>query len=195
MDAAQALAELTELSSQVVRAVVLEEGGEVLAATDDDPAEAQALAGAALALVAGAAELRSAAADVRRVEVELADGGLFVLREGGRTIAATTGPGPTAGLVAYDLRTCLHAIEQKPKRKRARGSRSRSRRRRPSEEAAPARRSPSRSRSGRGATFVGVRGPHERASVSFADGSEVVLEPGSPEFERLASVARPVLPA
>ena len=52
MDAAQALAELTDLSSQVERAVVLEEGGEVLGATDDDPAEAQALAGAALALVA-----------------------------------------------------------------------------------------------------------------------------------------------
>jgi hypothetical protein len=43
--------------------------------------------------------------------------------------------------------------------------------------------------------FVGVRGPHERASVSYADGSEVVLEPGSPEFERLATVARTVLPA
>jgi hypothetical protein len=43
-------------------------------------------------------------------------------------------------------------------------------------------------------TFVGVRGPHERASVSFADGSEIVLEPGSPEFERLASVVRTVLP-
>ena len=119
MDAAQALAELTDLSSQVVRAVVLEEGGEVLAGTDDDPAEAQALAGAALALVAASAELSSAQTEVGRVEVELEQGGLFVLREGGRTIAATTGPGPTAGLVAYDLRTCLHAIEQKPKRRRA----------------------------------------------------------------------------
>ena len=43
--------------------------------------------------------------DVTRAEVELAEGGLFVLREGGRTIAATTGPNPTSGLVAYDLRT------------------------------------------------------------------------------------------
>ncbi len=41
--------------------------------------------------------------------------------------------------------------------------------------------------------FVGARGPLERASVSFADGSEVVLEPGSPEFDRLATVARTVL--
>jgi hypothetical protein len=119
MDAAQALAELRELSSQVDRAVVLEAGGKLLAGTDDDSAEAEALAGAALALVAAAGELHATAADVVRVEVELEDGGLFVLVEGGRTIAATTGPGPTAGLVAYDLRTCLHAIDVKPKRRRS----------------------------------------------------------------------------
>jgi hypothetical protein len=41
--------------------------------------------------------------------------------------------------------------------------------------------------------LVQARGPHERASVSYADGSEVVLEPGSAEFERVASVARSVL--
>jgi hypothetical protein len=43
--------------------------------------------------------------------------------------------------------------------------------------------------------LVGAREPHERASVSYADGSSIVLEPGSPEFERLASAARPVLRA
>jgi hypothetical protein len=118
MDAVQALAELTELSSQVVRAVVLEQDGEVLAATDDDPVAAGALAGAALALAAAAGELHATAADVARAEVELAEGGFFVLREGGRTIAATTGPGPTAALVVYDLRTCLGAIDEKPKRRR-----------------------------------------------------------------------------
>ncbi|CAN5782875.1 hypothetical protein BH18ACT13_BH18ACT13_07660 [soil metagenome] len=41
--------------------------------------------------------------------------------------------------------------------------------------------------------FVHARGPHERASVSFADGSAIVLEPGSAEFERLASIARSAL--
>lgn len=41
--------------------------------------------------------------------------------------------------------------------------------------------------------FVGTRQPHERASVSFSDGSAIVLEPGSPEFERLASIARSAL--
>jgi hypothetical protein len=56
---------------------------------------------------------------VTRVEVELEEGAFFVLREGGRTIAATTGPGSTAGLVVYDLRTCLGSIDDaKPKRQR-----------------------------------------------------------------------------
>jgi hypothetical protein len=43
--------------------------------------------------------------------------------------------------------------------------------------------------------FVRGREPHERASVAYADGSDVVLEPGSPEFARLASIARSVLPS
>jgi hypothetical protein len=41
--------------------------------------------------------------------------------------------------------------------------------------------------------FLGAREPHERASVSYSDGSTIVLEPGSPEFARLASSARAVL--
>jgi hypothetical protein len=43
--------------------------------------------------------------------------------------------------------------------------------------------------------FVRGRGPHERASVAYADGSDVVLEPGSPEYARLAAIARTVLPS
>jgi hypothetical protein len=118
VDAAQALAELKELSSQVERAVVLRGDGSILAATEDGAA-AESLARAALELVAAAFELRSAPEAVTRVEVELGDGAVFVLTEGGRTIAATTGPQPTAGLVVYDLRTCLHSIEEaKPKRQR-----------------------------------------------------------------------------
>ena len=43
--------------------------------------------------------------------------------------------------------------------------------------------------------LVARRGPHERAGVSYADGSSVVLEPGTPGFERLADAARPALRA
>jgi predicted regulator of Ras-like GTPase activity (Roadblock/LC7/MglB family) len=118
VDAAQALAELKELSSQVERAVVLRGDGSILAASDDGPA-ADSLARTALELVAAAFELRSTPEQVTRVEVELSDGAVFVLCEGGRTIAATTGPQPTAGLVVYDLRTCLSSIDDaKPKRTR-----------------------------------------------------------------------------
>jgi hypothetical protein len=119
MNAEQALAELRELSSQVARAVVLDEGGGMVAGTDADDAAAQRLADAAQALVAAAGELHATAGDVARAEIELAEGGFFVLCEGGRTIAATTGPGATAGLVVYDLRTCLSSIDAKPKRRRA----------------------------------------------------------------------------
>jgi len=43
--------------------------------------------------------------------------------------------------------------------------------------------------------LVARRGPHERAGISFADGSSLVLEPGTPGFERLADAARPALRA
>ena len=120
MDAAQALRELTELSSQIESAVVLAADGSVLASTREDPTRSGALASSALELVAAASDLSSPAQAVTRAEVELEDGALFVLRERDLTIAATTGPQPTSGLVVYDLRTCLQGIgepEQKKKRK------------------------------------------------------------------------------
>jgi predicted regulator of Ras-like GTPase activity (Roadblock/LC7/MglB family) len=120
MDVADALARLTEDSSQVEGAVVLDPGGSVLGSTLPDPGATETLAQVARDLAAAAGELRSSTDEVTRVEVELAEGAIFVLREGGRTIAATTGPRPTAGLVVYDLRTCLHGIDEqeKPKRRR-----------------------------------------------------------------------------
>jgi len=41
--------------------------------------------------------------------------------------------------------------------------------------------------------FVGSSGPQERGGISYADGSAVVLEPGSAGFERLAGIARTAL--
>ncbi len=35
--------------------------------------------------------------------------------------------------------------------------------------------------------------PRERAGISYADGSSIVLEPESPGFERLAAAARTAL--
>lgn len=123
MDAAQALRELTELSSQIGAAVILGADGSVLASTHEDPAEAAALASSSLELVAAALTLYTQQLEVTRIEVELEDGAVFVLCDGGRTIAATTGPDPTAGLVVYDLRTCLKAITEPEQKKKPRATR------------------------------------------------------------------------
>jgi hypothetical protein len=42
-------------------------------------------------------------------------------------------------------------------------------------------------------TFFGPSGSEERAGVSYADGSALVLEPGSAGFQRLAAIARSAL--
>jgi len=120
VDAKQALAELVELSSQIRAAVVLGGDGAVLASTSDDAGTAEDLGRSALELTEAARELHAGGDNVTRVEVELEEGALFVVRSGGRTAAATTGPQPTSGLVVYDLRTCLDRIEDevKPKRRR-----------------------------------------------------------------------------
>jgi len=120
MEAAQALRELMELTSQITSAIVLEANGSVLAASSEDPATVDALTASTLDLVAVASELGSEGREVTRVEVELDEGAFFVIREGGRTVAAVTGPTPTSGLVVYDLRTCAQAIDaSEPKKRRA----------------------------------------------------------------------------
>jgi len=43
--------------------------------------------------------------------------------------------------------------------------------------------------------LFGPSGTEERAGISFGDGSAVVLEPGTPGFERLASITRAALRA
>lgn len=118
MDAEQAVQELTELSSQITAAVVLGAEGDLLAASPSEPSAAERLADATRELIAAAAELGTEGRDVTRVEVELDEGAIFVVREGAHTVAATTGPSPTSGLVVYDLRTCAQSIETPAPRKR-----------------------------------------------------------------------------
>jgi hypothetical protein len=106
MDADAALAELTELSSQIQAAVVLEER-RVAGSTG---AGAQALAAAADELLASAAGVRSGGPAVTRVEVSLPDAAIFLVVEGDRRIVARTVPRPTPGLVVHDLRACLRRL-------------------------------------------------------------------------------------
>jgi predicted regulator of Ras-like GTPase activity (Roadblock/LC7/MglB family) len=118
MDATQALRELMELSSQITAAVVIDADGTVLASAPDDAGTGAALAASTQELVSAASDLGTDGREVTRVEVELAEGAFFVVREGGRLVGATTGPRPTSGLVVYDLRTCAQAIESEPPKKR-----------------------------------------------------------------------------
>jgi hypothetical protein len=121
MDAAQALADLTEISSQIQAAVLFDESGSVQGSTLADAQAAEALAGAAAQLLARVDDLARDAAAVTQLEAATDEGSVFVVRDGARRIAATTGAAPTVGLVFYDLKSCLRgAAEEPPKPKRAR---------------------------------------------------------------------------
>jgi predicted regulator of Ras-like GTPase activity (Roadblock/LC7/MglB family) len=111
MDAQQALADLTEISSQVRAAVLLDATGQLVASTHADETGATALAGACRDLLAAADEARRGGdRSLTQLEAATRDGSVFVVREGDRVIAATTGPAPTVGLVFYDLKTCLRTV-------------------------------------------------------------------------------------
>jgi hypothetical protein len=119
VDAAQALADLTEISSQIEAAVLFDAGGDVEGSTLADEGKAQRLADAAAHLLERADAVRSEDVEVIQVEASLADGCVFVVRDGDRRIAATTVADPTVGLVFYDLKSCLRdSAPEKPKRKR-----------------------------------------------------------------------------
>lgn len=125
MDAASALADLTEISSQVEAAVVFDGSGAVVASTLDDAGRSARLAQAGLDLL-GAADKRFESSDraLTQLEAALREGSVFVAREEGRSIVATTSAEPTSGLVFYDLKTCLRSLaEQEPEAKPARPKR------------------------------------------------------------------------
>lgn len=127
MDAASALADLTEISSQIEAAVVLDADGGVLASTLADEARASRLAQAGGELFdAAAGRLGGEGRTLLRVEAALDGGSLFVVREHGHGLVATTTPAPASGLVLYDLGTCLRSLAEtqppKPKRKQPRKS-------------------------------------------------------------------------
>lgn len=126
MDAASALADLTEISSQIEVAVVIDDAGAMVASTLDDAERSAQLVRAALDLL-GAADKRVDSGDraLTQLEAALREGSVFVAREEARSIVATTSPDPTSGLVFYDLKTCLRSLaepmsEAKPARPKRR---------------------------------------------------------------------------
>ena len=123
MDAASALSDLSEISSQVETAVVLDAAGVVAASTLDDAERSARLAQTALDLLDAADKrVETGGRAVIQLEVALREGSVFVARGEGRTIVATTSAEPTSALVLYDLKACLRSLTEtpaKPKRRRA----------------------------------------------------------------------------
>ncbi len=127
MDVAQALADLTEISSQIDAAVLFAPDGSVTGSTLADEDRALQLVGTAQELLAAAEEARAGSGALTQLEAATLEGSVFVVRDGDRLIVATTAPEPTVGLVFYDLKSCLKAVgdaaaeqpKPKPKRKPA----------------------------------------------------------------------------
>lgn len=117
MDATQALADLTEISSQIVKAAIVDGDGSVLATTIAQEAVARSFATGVTKLVdeAGQAGISRGLVGLAQFEAATLEGSVFVVRRGARVIAATTRPDPTVGLVFYDLKHCLQSIEESPK--------------------------------------------------------------------------------
>ena len=171
MDAAHALADLTEISAQIDGAVLADASGALVASTFAQEERGKELARAAAELLAAASEARADGQELVQVQAAtprgsvfvvrdenhvvaatvdderagrmagaalelfrradeqreqqlvqldaaLGAGSVFLVRDEQRTIAATTGPEPTVGLVFYDLKSCLRSFtEDKPKPK------------------------------------------------------------------------------
>jgi predicted regulator of Ras-like GTPase activity (Roadblock/LC7/MglB family) len=106
--AASALADLTEISSQIETAAVVGADGTVVAAEPD--ADGERLARTGIALLAAAEEDFGGRRSVTRIEVALRAGSVFALRRDELRIVARTSAGPSSGLVFYDLDACLQAV-------------------------------------------------------------------------------------
>jgi predicted regulator of Ras-like GTPase activity (Roadblock/LC7/MglB family) len=119
MDAAQAIADLKEISPQVRDVVVIGADSVPSGSSLADEDRAARLADRARRLLDEAEALRPG---VAQLEAATTTGSVFVVRDGERVIAATTTPEPTVGLVFYDLKTCLRSIDEAPPPKKpARG--------------------------------------------------------------------------
>jgi predicted regulator of Ras-like GTPase activity (Roadblock/LC7/MglB family) len=112
MDAAQALADLTEISAQIDGAVLAASDGSLIASTFAQEERGKELARAAVDLLAAAGESRAEGQELVQIQAATPRGSIFVVQDGNRLVAAITGPRPTVGLVFYDLKTCLRMLER-----------------------------------------------------------------------------------
>ena len=115
VDAASALADLTEISSQVEAAAVVDADGAVLGSTLPDEPATDRLVQAGVGLFdAATSRFGSSGRSVTQLEAALREGSIFVVREDGLGIVARTSAGP-------DLRARLLRPEDLPARRRRDG--------------------------------------------------------------------------
>jgi predicted regulator of Ras-like GTPase activity (Roadblock/LC7/MglB family) len=119
MNAQQALADLTEISSQIQVAVVFDDQGKVAGSTLSDGGRADELARAAQELLAAAESVKAGGSKLTQLEIATEEGSVFVVREGKTCITATTARNPTVGLVFYDLKSALRSVKPATTRKAA----------------------------------------------------------------------------
>ena len=125
MDAAQALADLTEISSQIEGAVLAAADGKVVASTFTQGERGVEVARAAVELVRAAEGTRPQEdTGLAQIQAATPSGSVFVVRSDARFVAAVTAPEPTVGLVFYDLKTCLRLAAETPAEKTAGRARS-----------------------------------------------------------------------
>jgi predicted regulator of Ras-like GTPase activity (Roadblock/LC7/MglB family) len=118
MDGHEALADLKQISVQIEAAVIADHSGAVQACSPDDAATGELLARLALEIWEAAdASRRDLGRDaLTQVELSTAHGSVFVVRDPRHVLLATTAPDPTVGLVFYDLKSALHALDGQPGR-------------------------------------------------------------------------------
>ncbi len=114
MNAHEALDDLKQISVQVTAAAIGGPSGTLEASTVADPASGERLVRLGDELWEAAEQAqRSLGRDaLSQLEVVTPEGSVFVVRDAGRTIVATTTTEPIVGLVFYDLRTCLRTVAE-----------------------------------------------------------------------------------
>jgi predicted regulator of Ras-like GTPase activity (Roadblock/LC7/MglB family) len=113
VDAAGALADLVEISPQIEAAAVVAGDGDPAGSVGVPEGRAGVLARTARELLEGAAAFRSDDDRITQLHAALAQGDVFAVTGGGElTIVAVTRERATPGLVFYDLKRCLSALEE-----------------------------------------------------------------------------------
>ena len=116
MDAAESLADLKQISTQIDRAVIVRADGSVAGSTVADDALSGSIAEAGVRLWDAADRARRdlGRPQLSQLEVATGEGSVFAVRDEDFLIVASTPPEPTVGLIFYDLKTCLRNLREQP---------------------------------------------------------------------------------